>query len=67
MTAPRTPLQCRFLTTQDCAEVLGVSVKTVIQLLRTGDLRGKKYGNTWRILNDELDAYISREFRGGAA
>lgn len=37
-----------------------VSVDTVLRLLRTGRLRGHKFGKQWRIPRADLDAYLAR-------
>jgi excisionase family DNA binding protein len=58
---PATP---RFLTLADVAEVLNVTVRQVYALVRSGELRGIQIGGRgqWRIENDQLEDYISRQY-----
>lgn len=58
------PLNPRFLTLADVAEVLNVTVRQVYALVRTGDLRGIQIGGRgqWRIEAVELEDYISRQY-----
>lgn len=47
-----------FLTPKEVAEVLGLNVFTVYNLLKGGELKGVKLGHrTWRIRKEDLDAY----------
>ena len=54
----------RFLTLADVAEILNVTVRQVYALVRSGDLRGIQIGGRgqWRIENDQLEDYISRQY-----
>lgn len=58
---PPTP---RFLTLADVADVLNVTVRQVYALVRSGELRGIQIGGRgqWRIENDQLEDYISRQY-----
>lgn len=58
------PTSPRFLTLADVAEVLNVTVRQVYALVRSGDLRGIQIGGRgqWRIENDQLEDYISRQY-----
>lgn len=58
------PLNPRFLTLADVAEVLNVTVRQVYALVRSGDLRGIQIGGRgqWRIEAVELEDYISRQY-----
>jgi excisionase family DNA binding protein len=49
------------LTTEEAAELLRVSTKTVLALVRRGDLPGEKVGRAWRFLRADLLNYV----RGG--
>lgn len=60
MTAPAVR---RTRTAQECADALGVSIDVVRDLLAAGTLRGRKFGNRWIVLDEELDAFINRELR----
>lgn len=54
----------RFLTLADVAEVLNVTVRQVYALVRSGELRGIQIGGRgqWRIENDQLEDYITRQY-----
>ena len=54
----------RFLTLADVAEVLNVTVRQVYALVRSGELRGIRIGGRgqWRVENDQLEAYIARQY-----
>ena len=58
------PLNPRFLTLADVAEVLNVTVRQVYALVRSGDLRGIQIGGRgqWRIEAVELEDYIQRMY-----
>ncbi|NRQ51527.1 helix-turn-helix domain-containing protein [Aeromicrobium stalagmiti] len=58
------PPSPRFLTLADVAEILNVTVRQVYALVRSGDLRGIQIGGRgqWRIENDQLEDYISRQY-----
>jgi excisionase family DNA binding protein len=58
------PLNPRFLTLADVAEVLNVTVRQVYALVRSGDLRGIQIGGRgqWRIEAVELEDYITRQY-----
>lgn len=54
----------RFLTLADVADVLNVTVRQVYALVRSGELRGIQIGGRgqWRIENDQLEDYITRQY-----
>lgn len=47
------------LTAGEAAELLRVSVKTVLVLARDGGLPGKKVGRAWRFVRTDLLDYVS--------
>ena len=47
-----------YLTTEQAADALQVSGRTVLQWLRSGVLPGRKLGGLWRIHPDVLDQFI---------
>ncbi len=62
----RTPgIEPRFLTLDDVAAYLNVSVPQVYALVRSGQLPAIKIGGRgiWRVDRDELEAYIERLYR----
>lgn len=46
------------LTTEEAADLLRVSTKTVQQLAGRGILPGRKVGRAWRFLRSDLVAYV---------
>ncbi|MGH2461331.1 MAG: helix-turn-helix domain-containing protein [Chloroflexota bacterium] len=49
-----------YLTPEQTADILGVSVGTVYRHLQAGDLAGFQLGRQWRIPPDELDKFRQR-------
>lgn len=47
------------LTGVEAAELLRVSVKTVLRLARDGELPGRKVGREWRFARADLLAWLS--------
>jgi len=50
-----------LLTTQEVANILKVTVRTVYSLLESGELPGVKIGRVWRVSEDDLQAFIARQ------
>lgn len=51
----------KLLTPEEAAEALRVKVRTVMEWLRQGKLRGVKVGGKlWRIRESDLKAFIER-------
>jgi len=51
------------LTTEEAAELLRVSTKTVLSLARDGSLPGEKVGRAWRFLRRDLLDYVRGSIR----
>jgi excisionase family DNA binding protein len=49
------------LTSEQVADFLQVSLRTVLQLARDGELPGHKVGRAWRFCRSDILAYV----RGG--
>jgi len=49
-----------LLTTQEVANILKVTVRTVYSLLESGELQGVKIGRVWRVSEDDLRAFIAQ-------
>lgn len=49
-----------YLTPDQAAELLGVSVGTVYRQLQAGDLAGFQLGRQWRIPRDEIEKFQQR-------
>jgi excisionase family DNA binding protein len=54
-----------ILSLTEAAEVAGVSAGRLRQLIEEGRLRGKKIGNSWAILNRDLDTFLGRQRGAG--
>jgi excisionase family DNA binding protein len=52
-----------LLTPQQVAERLQVQVQTVVRWLRSGQLRGTKFGRLWRVTEPDLHAFIQQHLR----
>jgi excisionase family DNA binding protein len=46
------------LTTEEAADLLRVSTKTILALARRGELPGEKVGRAWRFLRADLLNYV---------
>jgi excisionase family DNA binding protein len=62
------PEDIEVLTTEEAAELLRVSTKTILTLARDGALPGEKVGRAWRFLRTDLLNYVrgSRRESNGA-
>lgn len=49
----------RILTVEQAAEKLQMSTKVVREYLRTGKMPGRKVGRAWRVLETDLEQWIS--------
>lgn len=56
--------QSMTLTTQQAADLLGVSRPTVVRLIKSGELAAERIGNRHRLVLDDVLAY--REAAGSA-
>jgi excisionase family DNA binding protein len=48
-----------LLSPADAAQALGVSEADVMAVLESGELKGKKIGQSWRISRTALSAYMT--------
>lgn len=57
-------MTARFLTREQVADELNVSMAQAYALIRRKDLRALKIGGrgTWRVGRDDLEAYIERAY-----
>ena len=51
-----------FLTPSEVADVLRVSDMTVYRLIKAGELRALRIGKSYRISEDDFDAYLAERF-----
>jgi excisionase family DNA binding protein len=52
----------RFLTPAEVAEELRVSSMTVYRLIKSGELRAARIGKSFRIREEDVDAYLADRF-----
>jgi len=52
----------RFLTPAEVAEELRVSSMTVYRLIKSGELRAARIGKSYRIREEDVDAYLADRF-----
>ena len=52
------PIEERFLTIRDAAEVLRLHPRTVREYVRRGELEGRVIGGRWRFRRKDLDAFF---------
>lgn len=50
----------KLLTTQEVADYLGLTQRTIYTYIQSGSLRAVKIGREWRIKESELEAFINR-------
>jgi excisionase family DNA binding protein len=46
------------LTLKELRSVLKISEKTILKLLNSGEIKGKKVAGRWRVLRSELYKYL---------
>lgn len=56
------PSRSRLLTPAEVAELLRVSSMTVYRLIKSGELRAARIGKSYRISEDDVDAYLQARF-----
>ena len=54
--------RARFLTPREVADQLRVSSMTVYRLIKSGELRAVRVGKAYRILEEDVDAYLADRF-----
>ena len=50
----------KLLTTQEVADYLALTQRTIYTYIQSGSLRAIKIGREWRIKESELEAFINR-------
>ena len=48
----------KILTTDEVAEILNITQRTVYNYIKTGELKAHKMGKYWRIFPEDLRAFI---------
>lgn len=56
------PSRVRFLTVAEVAQLMRVSTMTVYRLIKAGDLASVRVGKSYRIREDDVDAYIAKRY-----
>ena len=51
-----------LLTPREVAEVMRVSTMTVYRLIKSGELRAVRVGKSYRLREDDIDAYLSKQY-----
>jgi excisionase family DNA binding protein len=54
--------RARFLTVAEVADHLRVSSMTVYRLVKAGDLPAVRVGKSYRVREDDLDAYLAKQY-----
>lgn len=53
--------QLKLYNTEEAAELIGVSTRTVKQYARAGRIQARKVGNRWLFAQDSLDRFLRGE------
>ena len=53
------------LTTEEAAQLLGYGLRHAQHMLRTGKLRGEKFGRTWIVPRSEVERVLAARSPGG--
>ncbi len=54
--------RARFFTVAEVAAILRVSNMTVYRLIKAGELRAARVGKSYRIREDDVDAYLEQRY-----
>ena len=54
--------RARLLTVAEVAEMLRVSKMTVYRLVKSGELRALQIGKSYRLREDDVDAYLADRY-----
>ena len=52
----------RFLTVLEVADQLRVSTMTVYRLIKSGELRAARVGKSYRLSEEDIDAYLAKQY-----
>ena len=50
----------KVYTPKEAAEILSISDKTMMDWLRAGKIQGVKVGKYWRIMDQDLEAFLQQ-------
>jgi excisionase family DNA binding protein len=66
MSMPGDKSKGEMLSTSEAGKILGVTSKTVIRMIESGELPGYRVSFVWRIKRSDIDAYLeAHRFRPG--
>ena len=54
--------RARFLTVAEVADILRVSTMTVYRLIKSGEMRAIRVGKSYRLTEEDVDAYLAAGF-----
>lgn len=54
----------RKITTQEAADMLGVSIRAVQALIKRGTLKAERFGQVWQLDEDDVQEMIDRRRKG---
>jgi len=54
--------RAQFLTVAEVADIMRVSTMTVYRLIKSGELPAARVGKSYRIREDDLDAFLQTSF-----
>ena len=54
--------RARFLTVNEVADQLRISTMTVYRLIKNGDLPAVRIGKSYRLREDDVDAYLAKQY-----
>ena len=49
----------KIYTTKEAADRLKISYRKILDLLKDGELKGKKVGNKWRVTEEQIQEYLA--------
>jgi excisionase family DNA binding protein len=56
------PSRARLLTVAEVAQIMRVSTMTVYRLIKAGELASVRVGKSYRIREDDVDAYLAKGY-----
>lgn len=51
----------KILTIKQVSEILGITSRSVLNLILRGDLKGFQVGERWKVEEEEVEDYITRQ------
>lgn len=60
-----TKLLENYCTTKEAADLLGIRLISVINLIKAGRLKGEKVGNSWLVFKPSIEEYYNNKAPSG--